>query len=117
MDRRATREGDTRRDTTGWQPHRATDANRIYRNISDADMTALIAYLRSLKPQAFAGELLGSIYLIISPSFPRRREFISRSHEQAPYGFPRTRERRVCFAKIHPGRPHAKTYCKLVCIG
>lgn len=28
----------------------------FYKNINDADMSALIAYLRSLKPQAFAGK-------------------------------------------------------------
>jgi hypothetical protein len=28
----------------------------FYKNISDADMGALIAYLRSLKPQAFGGK-------------------------------------------------------------
>jgi hypothetical protein len=28
----------------------------FYKNISDADMGALLAYLRSLKPQAFAGK-------------------------------------------------------------
>jgi cytochrome c553 len=28
----------------------------FYKSISDADMAALVAYLRSLKPQSFAGK-------------------------------------------------------------
>jgi hypothetical protein len=37
------------------QPYRPPMAFPFYNGISEADMTALVAYLRSLKPQAFAG--------------------------------------------------------------
>ena len=42
-------------DRTG-QPYKPPMAFDFYKNISDADMGALLAYLRSLKPQAFAGK-------------------------------------------------------------
>ena len=35
-------------------PYKPPMAFGFYQNISDADMSALIAYLRSLKPQVFA---------------------------------------------------------------
>lgn len=38
------------------QPYKPPMAYGFYKNINDADMSALIAYLRSLKPQAFAGK-------------------------------------------------------------
>lgn len=38
------------------QPYRPPMAFGFYRNISDADMSALIAYLRSLKPQVLAAK-------------------------------------------------------------
>ena len=38
------------------QPYRPPMAFDFYKNISDADMSALITYLRSLKPQPFAGK-------------------------------------------------------------
>jgi mono/diheme cytochrome c family protein len=38
------------------QPYRPPMAFDFYKNISDADMAALVAYLRSLKPQPFAGK-------------------------------------------------------------
>lgn len=37
------------------QPYKPPMAYDFYKNISDGDMSALIAYLRSLKPQAMAG--------------------------------------------------------------
>jgi mono/diheme cytochrome c family protein len=37
------------------QPYKPPMAFGFYKNISDSDMAALIAYLRSLKPQAMAG--------------------------------------------------------------
>jgi mono/diheme cytochrome c family protein len=43
------------RDRDG-KPYRPPMAFGFYKNISDADMAALITYLRSLKPQAFAGQ-------------------------------------------------------------
>ncbi|MEI6545447.1 MAG: c-type cytochrome [Burkholderiales bacterium] len=38
------------------QPYKPPMAYDYYKTISDADMAALIAYLRSLKPQTFAGK-------------------------------------------------------------
>lgn len=38
------------------QPYKPPMAFAFYKNINDTDMSALIAYLRSLKPQAFAGK-------------------------------------------------------------
>lgn len=38
------------------QPYKPPMAYDYYKNISDADMAALIAYLRSLKPQTFGGK-------------------------------------------------------------
>ncbi|MFC5522324.1 c-type cytochrome [Polaromonas jejuensis] len=38
------------------RPYKPPMAFGFYKNINDADMGALIAYLRSLKPQAFAGK-------------------------------------------------------------
>ena len=48
---RAVREGVNR----DGQPYKPPMAFSFYRNISDADMAALVAYLRSLKPQPMAG--------------------------------------------------------------
>ncbi len=39
------------------QPYKPPMAFDFYKNINDADMSALIAYLRSLKPQEFAGKI------------------------------------------------------------
>jgi mono/diheme cytochrome c family protein len=47
----AVREGRNRE----GQPYKPPMAFGFYKNISDADMAALTAYLRSLKPQAFGG--------------------------------------------------------------
>ena len=49
---KAVREGVDR----NGQPYRPPMAYGFYKTIGDADMSALIAYLRSLKPQAFAGK-------------------------------------------------------------
>ena len=38
------------------QPYMPPMGFACYKTISDADMAALIAYLRSLKPQTFAGK-------------------------------------------------------------
>ena len=38
------------------QPYKPPMGFDFYKNINDADLSALIAYLRSLKPQAFAGK-------------------------------------------------------------
>ncbi|WP_309680240.1 c-type cytochrome [Polaromonas sp.] len=38
------------------QPYKPPMGYGFYKNINDADMSALIAYLRSLKPQVFAGK-------------------------------------------------------------
>jgi hypothetical protein len=48
---RAIREG-VRKDGTALKPPMAYS---WYKNINDADMAAIIAYLRSLKPQTFGG--------------------------------------------------------------
>ena len=49
---KAVREGVDR----NGNPYRPPMAFEFYRNISDADMAALIAYLRSLKPVSSAGK-------------------------------------------------------------
>jgi hypothetical protein len=38
------------------QPYQPPMGFAFYKTISDANMAALIAYLRSLKPQTFAGK-------------------------------------------------------------
>ncbi|MBK7991022.1 MAG: c-type cytochrome [Comamonadaceae bacterium] len=38
------------------KPYKPPMAFAFYKNINDADMAALIAYLRSLKPQAWAAK-------------------------------------------------------------
>jgi mono/diheme cytochrome c family protein len=49
---RSVREGVDR----SGQPYKPPMGFGFYKSISDADMAALVAYLRSLKPQSFAGK-------------------------------------------------------------